>query len=145
MGLTAPDLNMHMFFPDVIGIDVTHLPPINVGLGLTMGPIKIEALELKLDPLELKIDPLDIKVEPLDIKVEPLDMSFRIKEIPSVRVHFPVDYRFCVALLGTELMSLQICGQGQVITEPYVPNPCECRNTPLRVPVAQTETPAGTT
>ena len=22
---------------------------------------------------------------------------------------------------------MRLCGQGQVITEPYVPNPCECR------------------
>lgn|GEM_PF-4510278 len=99
-------------------IDVRQLPPINVGV--TQIPkinIGLDQIDLKLEPItitpfELKIDPLDIKLEPLDIKVEPLDMSFRIKELPSMRVHFPVDYRFCVALLGTELMSLSICGQG---------------------------------
>jgi len=25
-----------------------------------------------------------------------------------------------------ELLSVRLCGQAQVITEPYVPNPCEC-------------------
>jgi hypothetical protein len=146
MGLTAPDLNLHFDFQDPVAIDVVGLPSINVGLGIKIDPLelKLDPLELKIDPLDIKVEPLDIKVEPLDIKVEPLDMSFRIKEIPSVRVHFPVDYRFCVALLGTELMSLQICGQGQVITEPYVPNPCECRGVQIVRSVDQPLTPVET-
>jgi hypothetical protein len=125
-------------------IDVRQLPPINVGvskinIGLDQIDLKLEPITIT--PLELKIDPLDIKLEPLDIKVEPLDMSFRIKELPSMRVHFPVDYRFCVALLGTELMSLSICGQGQVITEPYVPNPCECQPGRVIRPIVEPLTP----
>jgi hypothetical protein len=101
-------------------LDLTILPtPINVGLN-------IAPLALRVDPLDIKIEPLDIKIHPLDIKVEPLDMSFRLKEIPSVRAHFPVDYGVCVALFGVELLSVRLCGQAQVITEPYVPNPCEC-------------------
>src|SRR5215471_2940707 len=95
--------------PTDYSVAVTQLPKINVGI----------------DPLEFKVDPLEIKVDPLEIR--PLDVSFRIKEIPSVRVHLPVDYKVGFALFGAELACVHLCGQGQVITEPYVPNPCECQ------------------
>jgi hypothetical protein len=93
------DLDLHGI-PTNYSFAITQLPKINVGL-----------------------DPMTFKVEPLEIK--PLDMSFRLKEIPSVRVHFPVDYRVAVGFLGIELACVRLCGQSQVITEPYVPNPCE--------------------
>ena len=97
------DLDVHGI-PTNYNIALTQLPKINVG-----------------------IDPMKFQIEPLVIR--PLDMSFRIKEIPSVRVHFPVDYRVAVGLLGMELACIRLCGQSQVITEPYVPNPCECDDT----------------
>jgi len=50
-----------------------------------------------------------------------------LKEIPSVRVHLPLDYRLGFSVLGAEILCLRLCGQGQVITEPYAPNPCEAR------------------
>lgn len=77
-----------------------------------------------LPKIEVGIDPMEFKVAPLEIR--PLDMSFRIKEIPSVRVHLPVDYRVGLTLFGIELACVRLCGQGQVITEPYIPNRCEC-------------------
>ncbi len=73
----------------------------------------------------LDLKPINVNIAPLELK--PLDLSFRIKEIPSIRAHFPVDYKVCIGLFGIEALSLRLCGQSQVITEPYVPNPCECR------------------
>ncbi len=61
------------------------------------------------------------------IEIRPLEMSFRLKEVPSLRVHFPLDYKVCFGLFGIEIASVHFCGQAQVITEPYVPNPCEQR------------------
>ncbi len=78
----------------------------------------------QLPKINVGIDPMTFKIEPLEIK--PIDMSFRLKEIPSVRIHFPVDYRVAVWLFGMELACVRLCGQSQIITEPYVPNPCEC-------------------
>jgi hypothetical protein len=40
-------------------------------------------------------------------------------------VHLPADFHFGVTLLGHELLGMRICGEAQVITEPYLPNPCE--------------------
>jgi hypothetical protein len=59
------------------------------------------------------------------IKIEPLDFSLRVKEIPSIRAHLPVNYKVGFSLLGRELACIHLCGQGQAITEPYQPYPCE--------------------
>jgi hypothetical protein len=102
----------HFEFDLGVDLDVSGIPT-NYTFGITQLP----KINVGIDPMRFTIDPLEIK---------PLDMSFRIKEIPSVRVHFPVDYRVAVGFLGIELACVRLCGQSQVITEPYVPNPCEC-------------------
>jgi hypothetical protein len=59
------------------------------------------------------------------IEIKPIDFSLRLKEIPSIRAHLPLDYKLGFSLLGRELACIHLCGQGQAITEPYVPYPCE--------------------
>lgn len=68
---------------------------------------------------------LNINLAPIEFK--PIDFSVRIKEIPSIRAHLPLDYKLGFAFFGAEVASIRLCGQGQAITEPYVPNPCERR------------------
>lgn len=69
-----------------------------------------------LPKIQLSIDPLEIK---------PIDVSLRLKEIPSIRAHLPADFCVGFSLLGVEIAKLRLCGEAQVITEPYIPNPCE--------------------
>src|SRR5580698_8351795 len=64
------------------------------------------------------------------IEIKPMDFNIRLKEIPSIRAHLPLNYQVCLALFGYELLKVNLCGEGQVITEPYVPNPCECGYSP---------------
>lgn len=59
------------------------------------------------------------------IEIKPIDFSLRLKEFPSIRAHLPLNYKVGFSLLGRELACINLCGQGQVITEPYVPYPCE--------------------
>jgi hypothetical protein len=59
------------------------------------------------------------------IEIKPIDFSLRLKEIPSIRAHLPLNYKVGFSLLGRELACIHLCGQGQAITEPYVPYPCE--------------------
>ena len=73
------------------------------------------SIDLNLSKINIGLDPMQVKVEPIEIK--PLDFSFRIKEIPSARVHLPVDYKVGLTLFGMELACVRLCGQGQVITE----------------------------
>lgn len=61
------------------------------------------------------------------IEIKPIDLSIRIKEIPAIRGHLPLNYKVGLNLLGREIACVHLCGQGQFITEPYVPYPCEPR------------------
>lgn len=98
-----------------IGLDMDGNLDINIPTNYSIGIDKLPTVNLNLHPIEIK----------------PLDLSFRIKEIPSIRAHLPLDYKVGFSLLGRELACIRLCGQGQVITEPYVPYPCEPR--PMRV------------
>jgi hypothetical protein len=84
--------------PSSYQLDITNLPKIQIGL----------------DP---------ITINPLTIN--PLTLSLKITEIPSVRAHVPANFVAGFSLFGFQLAAIQLCGEAQVITEPYVPNLCE--------------------
>lgn len=74
-----------------------------------------------LPKISLGIDP--VTINPLTIN--PVDIGIRLEKIPDVRAHLPANFSVGLSLLGRELLCLRLCGEAQVITEPYVPNPCE--------------------
>lgn len=80
-------------------------------------------------PTSYQIDiPTDFSMsikELAPIELKPIDLSLRLKEIPAIRAHLPLNYKVGFSLLGRELACISLCGAGQVITEPYVPYPCE--------------------
>jgi hypothetical protein len=111
VGLTF-DNHLHVDIPTSYSIDITHLPTI------TIAPITINPLT-----------------------INPLDVSVRLKEIPSIRTHIPANFAIGLSVLGYDLACVRLCGEAQVITEPYEPNPCEhcgrVHRTPIPVPVPQ--------
>jgi hypothetical protein len=64
-------------------------------------------------------------VGPVSITGIPDSYSYRVKEIPSVRTHLPANYMIALSLLGFEVAAVRLCGEGQIITEPYRPGACE--------------------
>jgi hypothetical protein len=64
-----------------------------------------------------------------DSKVEILNLPRftlqDIKDMMKVRVRIPNYSQMCFKIFGQEIFSLCINGEGQVITEPYVPNALE--------------------
>lgn len=94
--------------PTEYGIGIREIPQINLGITeipqINLGITQIPKIQLGVDPLEL---------------------SLRLKEIPAIRAHLPANFKVGLALLGVELMAIRLCGEAQVITEDYVPNPCE--------------------
>lgn len=120
MGVSIPNTYEH-------DVDVTSFPTIKMG---TVGPVTIAGIPdtyhidiTHLPKIQLSIDPLKIAIDPL--KIEPMDVSLRLKEIPSIRAHVPANYCVGLAVLGIELVNVRLCGESQLITEPYHPNPCE--------------------
>lgn len=66
-----------------------------------------------------------LDIRPLTLELKPVEISVRLKEFPSIRAHVPADFNLAFCILGRELASISLCGEAQVITEPYRPNPCE--------------------
>jgi len=92
-------------------------------------------------PTSYRIDiPTDFSVAVKELA--PVDLSLRLKEIPSVRGHLPLNYKVGFNLLGREIACIHLCGEGMVITEPYVPYPCEPRPV-RRDPEPQRPDPVG--
>jgi hypothetical protein len=98
---------------------ITQIPKIAIGAD----PLTLNPLTVTLTPLT--IEPVTIDVKPLDINVRPLDLTFRVKEIPSLRVHLPANFSLGLSLFGRRVFSARLCGEAQVINEPYRPNACE--------------------
>jgi hypothetical protein len=95
----------------------------------SVGPVTLAGLP---DTYHLNVDKLpkiQLGVDELEIhsRLDPLDLTTHvsIERIPDIRAHIPADYSVCFSLLGVELLRIRLCGEGQVITEPYRPNPCE--------------------
>jgi hypothetical protein len=61
----------------------------------------------------------------IQLGLDPVDLSLSIKELPSMRIHLPADFRVGLSLFGVELANIRLCGQAMAINEPYKPNPCE--------------------
>ena len=89
-----------------LDLDISGIPT-NYGIGITQLP----TINIDLKPVEIK----------------PINLNLSLKEIPSVRAHFPMDFKLGFALFGAELACIRLCGEAQAITEPFVPNPCEAR------------------
>ena len=75
------------------------------------------------------------------IEIRPIDLSLRLKEIPAIRGHLPLNYKVGFNFLGREIACIHLCGQGQVITEPYVPYPCEPQPASIRPVQEQPQRP----
>jgi hypothetical protein len=71
--------------------------------------------------ISVGLDP--VTIQPLTIL--PLDLTVRIREFPSIRAHLPANFTLGFGLLGYEILCVRLCGEAQIITEPYDPNPCE--------------------
>jgi hypothetical protein len=113
--------------PDTFSYGVTALPQINIAVE------QLPVLRLSVDNLP----PVRFTVDPIEI---------RLTEIPSVRTHLPADFAVNFSILGIDLGSIRLCGEAQIITEPYRPNPCEtCGPALNRVADVTPVTPADTT
>jgi len=73
----------------------------------------------ELPTIRLSVD----HVARIPVAFEPIEI--RLTEIPSVRTHLPADFAVGFSLWGTEIGAVHLCGEAQVITEPYRPGPCE--------------------
>ena len=119
--LPPVDVDVHSLPP--VDVDVNSLPDLKITEIGPMGPLTLAGIP----------DRYTIAISSLP------DLNLRIREIPSVRAHVPANFRLGFSLLGVEVAALNLCGEAQIITEPYVPNPCER----CGVPVQRTDVRSG--
>jgi hypothetical protein len=137
-----------MGVPSTFHIDVTHLPNIAVtGVG-PVGPVTVAGIPdhfyISIEKLPDPLPKIQLGIDPLEVK--PLSIALSVKELPSIRAHLPADFSVGLSLLGLELLCLRLCGEAQLITEPFQPNPCErCGETlrPVPLPPPSVGTVAG--
>jgi hypothetical protein len=70
----------------------------------------------KLPKIQMGLDPIEVK---------PLELSLKLQEVPSQRTHLPADFHVGLSIFGMDVLCVRLCGEAQMINEPYVPNPCE--------------------
>jgi len=100
--------------------------PVTVGGSLgAVGPVTVAGIPDTFHIHVEKLPKIQLGVDPLTITLNPVDVNMRLKEFPSIRGHLPADFTVGLSILGIELMCLRLCGEAQIITEPYVANPCE--------------------
>ena len=92
--------------PDTFHLHIEELPTI------TLAVERLPVIHLSVD----QIPKIQLGVDPVEI---------RLTEFPSIRGHLPADFCVGLSVMGMELMNLRLCGEAQIITEPYRPNPCE--------------------
>ena len=126
---TSYDVKVDSPFPDMTVAKIGPVGPVSVD-----GIPSTYTINLGIPRIELGIDPVNIK---------PVDVTVAISRIPDVRAHLPADFRVGLSVLGMELLCLRLCGEAQMITEPYHPNPCEVCGTPRRQSVRVVADPAG--
>ena len=129
----ATDVNV----VSTVNVDVDDLPPVEVNV-IDLVPVDVASLpDLKISEIG-PMGPLTLAGIPdsFTVAISTLpDLNLRIKEIPSIRAHVPANFRLGFSVLGLELAALNLCGEAQIITEPYVPNPCErCGGTVRQLP-----------
>jgi hypothetical protein len=85
-----------------------------------------------LPQIDLKLEPITIHPVTLDLK--PVDINLSIKQLPNIRAHIPANFSVGLSVLGMDLLCIRLCGEAQMITEPYRPNPCEICGEPPEPP-----------
>jgi hypothetical protein len=106
-----------------MGVDIPQ--PFDSRILGPIGPVSVSGIP---DTFHLDIDQLpklQIGLDPVTLEMRPVELSLRLKEVPSTRTHLPADFNVGLSVFGFPLMCVRLCGEAQMITEPYEPNPCE--------------------
>jgi hypothetical protein len=113
---------MGVDIPQPFDSSVTGSIGISGSLG-AVGPVTVAGIP---DTFHINIDSLPKIQLGLDpVTLNPVTLNLAITEIPEIRGHLPADFCVGLSIFGLELLSIRLCGEAQIITEPYKPNPCE--------------------
>jgi hypothetical protein len=102
-----------------------------------VGPVTVDGIpdtfHINVDALpkiQLGIDPVTLNPVEATLTLKPIDVTMSIDRLPDIRAHLPADFTVGMSVLGVELMAVRLCGEAEMITEPYRPGPCEVAGRP---------------
>ena len=114
-----------------VGIDALKIDPLKTDSHVSVDPLKTDS-HVSVDPLKtdshVSVDPLQTDSR---IKFDPIELA--ISKLPDIRTHLPANFSLNLCVLGFKVLSIRLCGEAQVVTEPYKPNPCEICESGRRV------------
>lgn len=102
------------------------MAPVSVDMGLDNVKIDLDGkVDMGLDNVNIDMGLDNVKVDMglddvnVDMGLDNINMcmSLAIKELPSMKVQFPVNFDFGVKLLGIPLLNFVLCGKSMVLTE----------------------------
>lgn len=142
-----PEIDLDLDLFGQVGVGLTQLPDINVGLtelpDINIGVTELPAFNLNLEVRELPT--LDLRSDSTVRSSSTLQstseldvaLDLRVTELPRIdfqfglrpmRIHFPLNYHFCISLFGFRVLEFRTCGEAMVVTEDYQPLESEdCR------------------
>ena len=113
-------------FKSTISGSLGTVGPVTVAGSLgAVGPVTVAGIPDTYHINIEKLPKISIGVDPMTLNFSPVSLSVGITEIPNIRGHLPADFSVGFSLLGLELACIRLCGEAQIITEPYRPNRCE--------------------
>lgn len=110
-----------------------HIPqPFVTKLAGPIGPVTVDGIPDafridvgRLPKIQIGVDPVTLNPVRAAITLAPVDLTVRVDRLPDVRAHLPADFELGFCVLGMNVMAIRLRGEAQMITEPYVPGPCE--------------------
>jgi len=113
-----------------IAVNPVHVDALSVSSIGAVGPVTVAGIPTTF---HIDIDHLPDPLPKITIGVDPLEL--RLTGLPSIRGHLPADFSVGLSILGFELLCVRLCGEAQIVTEPYRANPCEhCGPELVRLP-----------
>jgi hypothetical protein len=110
-----------------MGLDEIRIKEIEIGpLGLTTTSTVNSNSSLTSESKLTSNSNVDLGLDNIQIKELPkIELQVSVK---PTRIHLPINICFGVRSLGIELLTFNICGEGMVIVEDYIPHKTEiCR------------------
>ncbi|MEJ2889216.1 hypothetical protein [Actinomycetospora aeridis] len=111
--------------PTQFGLGVTALPPVSADAHVALDPVAADA-HVALDPVaadaHVALDPVTADAR---VALEPVAVDLAVSRLPDVRAHVPANFSVSLCLFGITVFSIHLCGEAQVVTEPYRPTPSE--------------------
>lgn len=111
---------------DSIQLGVTALPPVAIGvtelpdLNLSVAVEALPVLRVESDS-DLRTDSEVRTNNVLDLRISELPQIDLQLSLRPIRIHFPLNFRFCLTILGCRVLDLHSCGEAMVVTEDYLP------------------------